>query len=191
MNRKKAIRNIVLLGGGAAALLAGWKGYKIFRSPALAKLDEHQLLIDELAELIIPETDTPGAKKAGVGRFITTMIRDCTARQAQNNFIDGVEDLAGYAQHHFGKPFLQCSAGEKQRIMQHFEDKGKPYKGIAGKVESKFLGDPFFITLKKYTVMGYCTSRQGATSALRYDYIPGSYQAIIPLQPGEKSWATK
>jgi hypothetical protein len=191
MNRKKAIRNIVLLGGGAAALFAGWKGYTIFKSPSFAKLDEHQLLIDELAELIIPETDTPGAGKAGVGRFISLMIRDCTPKQAQNNFIDGLDDLASYAKSLYGKPFLQCSAAEKQQVMEHFEEKGKPYKGLMGKVESRYLGDPFFITLKKYTVMGYCTSRPGATSALRYDYIPGTYQAILPLEPGQRSWATK
>ncbi|RYZ52299.1 MAG: gluconate 2-dehydrogenase subunit 3 family protein, partial [Sphingobacteriales bacterium] len=78
MNRKKAIRNIVLLGGGAAAVLAGWKSYNIFKKPSFSSLEEHQLLIDELAELIIPETTTPGAGKAGVGRFISLMIRECT-----------------------------------------------------------------------------------------------------------------
>lgn len=191
MNRKKAIRNIFILGGGAAAMLAGWKGYRLFKTPSLKKLDEYQSLIDELAEIIIPQTDTPGAKAAGVGKFITTMIRDCTSRPAQNNFINGLEELADYAKDHFDKPFLACMPEEKTKIMQHFEEKGKPYKGVMGKVESKYLGDPFFITLKRYTVMGYCTSRVGATSALQYDYIPGAYQAALPLQAGQKAWATK
>jgi hypothetical protein len=191
MNRKKAIRNIVLLGGGAAALLAGWKGYNIFKKPAFAKLDEYQLLINELAELIIPETDTPGAGKAGVGRFITIMVKECTGRQAQNNFIEGVADLADYAKSRYDKPFLQCSPADKISILHHFEEKGKGYKGVLGKAETRFLGDSFFTTLKRYTVMGYCTSKQGATSALRYDYIPGSYQGMVPLAPGQKAWATK
>ena len=191
MNRKKAIRNIVLLGGGAAAILAGWKGYHLFKNPSFSKLDEHQLLIDELAELIIPETDTPGAKTAGVGRFISLMVRDCTKRQAQNNFIEGLDDLADYAKSHYDKPFLQCSPAEKIKVLQHFEEKGRGRKGMLGKAESKFLGDSFFVTLKKYTVMGYCTSKQGATTALQYDYLPGSYQGIVPLAPGQKAWATK
>lgn len=191
MNRKKAIRNIILLGGGTAALLAGWKGYNILKKPSFSKLDEHQLLIDELAELIIPETDTPGAGKAGVGRFISIMVRDCTSRQAQNKFIDGVEDLAAYAKSRYDKTFLQCSPADKISILQHFEEKGRGYKGMLGKAETKFLGDSFFTTLKKYTVMGYCTSKQGATSALRYDYIPGSYQGNVPLTPGQTAWATK
>ena len=191
MNRKKAIRNIILLGGGTAALLAGWKSYNIFKKPAFAKLDEYQLLIDELAELIIPETNTPGAGKAGVGRFISLMVRECTSRQAQNNFIEGVDDLADYAKSRYDKPFLQCSEADKISILRHFEEKGRGYKGMLGKAETRFLGDSFFTTLKKYTVMGYCTSKQGATSGLQYDYIPGSYQGIVPLAPGQRAWATK
>jgi hypothetical protein len=40
------------------------------------------------------------------------------------------------------------------------------------------------------TCLGYYTSEIGATKALKYVHIPGKYEACIPLQPGQKAWAT-
>ncbi len=190
MDRKRAIRSIVLLGGGSILAFAGFRGYKLFRPPELEKLLGYQATIDELAEMIIPETDSPGAKSAGVGLFVSKMIRDCTDRKSQNNFLYGLRDLAAYSQRHFSKLFLHCSIDEKKKIMDHFEKKEVPLNGLAGKIERKLQGDPFFSLLKKYTVLGYCTSKQGATLGLSYDRIPGKY-IEIQLAPGQKAWATQ
>ena len=85
---------------------------------------------------------------------------------------------------------MQCSETEKMTIVSHAEKQGRPYPGLMGKVSGKLLGDSFFMTLKKYTMIGFCTSMQGATKAMAYDYVPGKYQGCIPLQPGQKCWAT-
>ena len=71
------------------------------------------------------------------------------------------------------------------------EEKGKPFPGIVGKVEKRLAGESFFTVLKKYTVLGYCTSEAGVTKALAYDYIPGKYVGDMPLAPGQKAWATQ
>lgn len=190
MDRKKAIRNIVLLGGGSVLAFAGFRGYKLFRLPALEKLTGYQSTIDELAEMIIPETDVPGARSAGVGVFVSKMIRTCTDRRSQNNFLYGLQDLAAYSRRHFSKLFQHCSAGEKKKIMDHFEKKEVPLNDLTGKIERKLLGEPFFSLLKKYTVLGYCTSQQGATLGLSYDRIPGKYTET-QLSSGQKAWATQ
>ncbi|HLX67414.1 MAG TPA: gluconate 2-dehydrogenase subunit 3 family protein, partial [Puia sp.] len=62
---------------------------------------------------------------------------------------------------------------------------------IIGKAQEVYLGRSFFTTLKKYTVEGYCTSQAGATRGLSYLYVPGSFHSCIPLQPGQRSWATR
>jgi hypothetical protein len=191
MKRRTAIRRLSLLVGGAAVSFTGIKVFQLYKHSNFQILDENQALLSELAETIIPKTDSPGASEAGVGAFIAKMIRDCTPKSSQNNFIAGLEELAGYSQSKFSRPFMQCSRQERTVVLTHFEEQGRPYAGIMGKIQHHVTGDSFFTTLKKYAVLGYCTSMQGATMALQYDYIPGKYIGTVPMKPGQRAWATQ
>jgi len=191
MKRRKAIGRILLAGGGTVAAYSGYRWYDLKKDPDLVYLDQRRDLIADLAETIIPATDTPGAKEAGVHDFIILMIKDCTDIKSQNKFIDGLKELEHYCSSAFNKPFGKCAENEKQEVLKHFEAKGKNFKGILGKVQNRFLGKSFFITLKENTAAGYCSSEAGATRGLAYVYIPGKYIGCVPLQPGQKSWATK
>ena len=191
MNRRKAIASILLLAGAGTAGVSGFKLYQWRKTPDLKKLDDFHPLITALAEVIIPETDTPGATTAGVTPFIINMVKDCTPRKEQNKFIDGLEEVAGYAHRHHKQAFEKCSSADQQAIVAYFEKRDRPYKGMAGKISRKLIGDNFFMLMKKYTVIGYCTSQAGATRGLAYDYVPGKYVGCVPLQPGQKCWATE
>jgi hypothetical protein len=191
MKRRKAIGRILMVGGGGVAAYSGYKWYDLKKSPDLAYLEQHKNLIADLAEAIIPATDTPGAKDAGVHDFIIVLIRDCTDIKSQNKFINGLNDLEHYCTSSFNKHFGQCTDGEKLQVLKYFEEKGKVYRGIIGKAQNRFLGKSFFTTLKEYTVEGYCSSEIGATKGLLYKRIPGKYNGCIPLEAGQKSWATK
>jgi hypothetical protein len=191
MNRRKAIGRIVLIGGGTAVAYSGYKWWDWNKKPDLAWLDQKKELITSLAEAIIPATDTPGAAEAGVGDYIIIMIKDCTGIREQNKFIDGLKELEHHCSSAYDKPFPRCTEAEQKQVLQYFEQKDKPFKGIAGKAQNKFLGKSFFTTLKEYTVSGYCSSELGATKGLAYVFIPGRYQGCIPLQTGQKTWATK
>jgi len=191
MNRRKAISRIALAGLGGGLLFSGYKWYDWNKTPDIAYLQQRRELITALAETIIPATDTPGAREAGTGDFIITMIRDCTDRMSMNKFIDGLKDLEHYCRSKFNKPYGQCTATEQQSVLQFFEEKGQPVKGLIGKAQDRYLGQSFFATLKKYTVEGYCSSEAGATKGLAYLYIPGSFHGCIPMTPGQKGWATR
>lgn len=191
MNRRKAIFSILLVGGGAAATYSGFRWYHIRKTPDLKFLDEHKALIADLAELIIPRTDTPGAKDNAVHEFIIKMIKECSDRKAQNNFIDGLKDVNDRAISKHNEVFAKLTLQQQQEILQHFREKGKNFSGILGKAKNKFLGKSFYTILKEYSTIGFCTSRSGATETLAYDFIPGKYNACIPLAPGQRSWATK
>src|SRR5882757_8378861 len=84
MKRRKAIGRILMVGGGGVAAYSGYRWYDLKKSPDLASLEQHRNLIADLAEAIIPATDTPGAKEAGVHDFIIMMIKDCTEVKSQN-----------------------------------------------------------------------------------------------------------
>ncbi|MBS1602621.1 MAG: gluconate 2-dehydrogenase subunit 3 family protein [Bacteroidetes bacterium] len=190
MRRRKAIRNIGLLVGGALAGGAGWRWWRMRRQPPMEVLQGNLALLDDLAETIIPATDTPGAKAAGVGPVIFTLVRDCADRMTQNNFIEGVQDVIGKSRELYGKPFGECSQAQREELLASFEDTGDS-GGLVSKVRKRLTGASFYTTLKKYAVLGYCTSKAGATEAMRYDYIPGKYVGSLPLQPGQRSWATR
>jgi hypothetical protein len=191
MNRRKAITRIALAGIGGALALGGYKFYDWHKTPDLAWLQNHKDLVAALTETIIPTTDTPGAREAGVADYIFVMLRDSTDVITANKFIDGLKDLDHYCRSRYDHPYPQCSADEQRTVLQHFADKAKPFNKLAGKIETAYLGAPFFQTLKRLTAEGYCTSEAGATKGLAYLYIPGHYQGCIPLQPGQKAWATR
>jgi len=192
MNRRKVIKRFCLIvGGGFGVSYTSLKFYQLNKRPDLASLGQYKILIDALVDTIIPATDSPGAKEAGVGDFVIKMVADCSNKKSQNKFISGLSDLADYTNDHFKKKFNECSLAERTKALAYFEKEAEPYPGLMGKVSHRFLGDPFFSTLKKYTVLGYCTSEAGATKALAYDYIPGKYIGTISLAPGQKAWATQ
>jgi hypothetical protein len=190
MNRRKAIGNIILLTGGATIAVSSYKGYQWFKKPDLDFINKQKLLIEALAETIIPKTDTPGAKEAGVGEIIITLLNDCTPRPSQNRFIEGLKELINHTSSQFNKSYLDCTSEEQSIVLRHFQKSGKPFKGIIGKAQNKFLGKSFYATLSEYTTYGYCTSELGASQGLSYVLIPGRYNGCIPLEKNQKTWAT-
>jgi hypothetical protein len=190
MNRRKAIK-LLLLGGASVTSLISYKWLDRIRTADVAYLADKQSLLAELAETIIPETDTPGAKAVKAEEFILRMLRECTDARSLSNFISGLQELEAFSFSHYKRAFTQCSAGQKEAILLEFEKRAMFFTGILGKVELKLLGQPFFLLLKNYTVTGFCTSRLGATQALHYEAIPGRFENVGPISPSQRSWATK
>lgn len=191
MNRKKAILSMFVLGGGLAATYSGYKFYSIAKEPDFSFLDSNVALLADLAETIIPRTSTPGAKDVQAEKFIIELIKKAADKKIQNNFIEGLKDVDGYAKDQFEKNFSALGVQQQQLVVAHFARRGKNFSGLLGKVRNKLLGKSFFDILKYYTTVAYCTSRQGATQTLAYDYVPGKYQGCVQLSPRQKSWATK
>jgi hypothetical protein len=191
MNRRKAIYSLMLLGAGTVATYTGYKLYQVNKKPNLMFLDEHVDLIAALTENIIPRTDTPGAIDTGSPAILIAMIKNNADRKTQNNFIDGLKELINYTTSKYDQPFATLPFATQQQIVQVFYEKGKNYAGKSGKVKNKILGKSFFEILKQYTSIAYCTSKEGASIGLAYDYIPGKFEGCVSLSPGQKSWATK
>lgn len=191
MNRRTYLKNIFILGALGTASFSVFKWVKLNRPVNPEELIKKREIIAELAEIIIPATDTPGAKAAGVHDYIINVMINCKDAKNQEKFLHGIEDLEDYALNKYNKSFLKCSQTEKVQILQYSADNGEYKNRILNKINNKLLGQPFFPTLKGLTVQGYCTSQLGATQGLAYDYIPGTYNACIPILKNQKSWATK
>jgi glucoside 3-dehydrogenase (cytochrome c) hitch-hiker subunit len=127
MNRRELLQQVAWLMGGAAcapAVLAVLNGCS--RRPSTSVplvLDEAQrAIIAEVAEIIVPRTDTPGAKDAGVPRFIESMLQDAFPSEDQQSFISGLKDFDAAAQRAHGKPFLKLSQQQRVAFAQSVHD---------------------------------------------------------------------
>lgn len=190
MNRREAIRNVALLLGTAisASTLSALEGCnpKAPENYAL-KAQETKNILAEIAETIIPETSTPGAKAAKVDEFIVTMLNDCYKAEDQKIVLDGLKKIDEASEKQFKKPFTDLSAEQKTTVLTAIDKERVDYN----KRDNKKEGDPthYFQILKELTLTGYFTSEPGATKALRYVAVPGKYEGCIPYKKGDKAWA--
>lgn len=191
MNRRKALGRIILAGIGGTLAFGGYKWYEGSKTPDIPWLEQHKDLLAALADTIIPQTDSPGARSAGVQEFMLTLLKDCTDRHSLNKFIDGCKSLESHCQSKYQSSFSHCTEPVRIALFTDLEKKDRPASGILGKAETRYLGKPFFSTLKEYTVIAYCTSEPGATQGLAYVPVPVNYHGCLPLQPGQPAWATK
>jgi len=191
MNRRKAIGTILWAGGATAVGFAGYEWYALTKNPDRNYLLARRSLLTDLAETIIPATDTPGARQAGAIDYILRLLNECTDTKTLNRFIEGLQDLEAYTLKEFHHPFTDCNDQEKQTVLAHFDLQSRMEFEDFEKVKNKFTGKPFFSTLKSYTVQGYCISEKGASLGMRYIAVPGQYLSCIPLEPNQKAWATK
>lgn len=189
MNRRDALSRVALiLGGtvlGANAFLEGCK-------PADKKVGADQPFsaddisyLDEIAETIIPATDTPGAKAAQVGTFMTVMVNDCYTTEDQKIFKEGLNLLNAASNKKFSKNFVSITPEQRKELLIEVDKEAKDY------MSSKKADDPkhYFRMMKELTLLGYFTSEPGATKALRYVAVPGKYEGCIPYKKGDRAWA--
>ncbi len=174
ISRREAIQHLTLLVGAALSLpvQAALRGERLHADP-IRFSPEQQSLIADLAEVIMPTTNTPGAKAAGVGDFIEHVIRYCTAPKQQEAFRQGLAQTDALSQATFGKAFAQLDSPQRTDLVGKLTQSDKP----------------FFLMMKELTMVGYFTSEIGATQALDYVAIPGRFQGDISLKAGQRTWA--
>jgi gluconate 2-dehydrogenase gamma chain len=146
-------------------------------------------MIEHLAETIIPEDETPGAKTAGVAEFIDFMVanrvpvstsRDirstaeaiAAGEDAQVRFTAGLDWMNARCKSEFKRTFMECTPQEQNSLLEELAYKGKFKPTTEG-------GRAFFEMLRDYTVVGYYTTKVGLES-LGY---PG-LRVFWPKMPG-------
>ena len=189
MNRRDAIRNVAILMGTAlsASTLAALEGCSSGPRNYTLQTPETKALLAEIAETIIPETSTPGAKAAKVDEFMLVMVGDCYDEKAQKVFTDGLDKINDESKKRFSKGFVDITPEQRTELLTAIDKERVDYN----KRKDKKEGDPvhYFQYLKELTLLGYFTSEPGATKALRYVKVPGKYEGCVPYKKGDKAWA--
>jgi Gluconate 2-dehydrogenase subunit 3 len=190
MNRRDAVSRVALLLGGtivgAEFFLSGCTNADKKYGTSLNFTPDDVAYLDEIAETIIPTTDTPGAKAARVGTFMTVMVKDCYDENNQKIFLEGMTKLNEASSKKYSSGFMSIKPEQRKELLIELDKEAKEY------AKSKKQDDPshYFSLLKQLTLLGYFTSEIGATKALRYIAVPGHYDGCVPYKKGDKAWAT-
>lgn len=183
LTRRTAIRNAVLLLGGAipaaklGALESALAATGVESKPRFLNSDQ-LAMVERIADLIIPETDTPGAVSAGAHRFIDVMLAEWASSDTQHQFVAGFASIDQRATELGTQSFLGGSAEQQVEVLRVLDQ------------EAFADGAPetFFRRLKKLVLFAYFSSEPGATQALRFDRIPGEYRPCVPLEDDNRAW---
>jgi len=143
--------------------------------------------VAEIAERIIPKTETPGAKDVGVPEFIDLMLKDCYPKLEQDIFTKGLDLLNQQAEEDFGNSFVECSEEEQYQLLS-------PLNKFVAKEAKKprFIEQDkiFFSIMKELTLLGYFTSEVGASEVLQYNPVPSKFNGCVPWEEIGTPWAT-
>ncbi|RZK72832.1 MAG: gluconate 2-dehydrogenase subunit 3 family protein [Pedobacter sp.] len=182
MNRREALSAVgLLLGGtiiGSEVFLTGCssspeKVNQLFNVKDVA-------LMDEIAETIIPETNTPGAKAAKTGEFMAIMVQDCYTADEQKVFLDGLKTIDKTAGDQYSKKFIDLDKDQRKALLIGIDKENKDYD------QSKNGDKPhYFRMMKELTMLGYFTSEVGGTQQLTYVEVPGRWDACIDYKKGD------
>jgi len=220
LNRREVLKRIAALVGGAlssstvAAALAAARpvgsGSGGEWQPQVLK-DNLGERVATLAELIIPRTDTPGARDAKVHEFIDLMLAEWMQPAERLSFLTGLADVEERARKAHRASFVDCSEAQQTAILEELEDEARKELATAprrakkaerkarkraekGK-ETKVANDtaalrPFFSHLKELTLVGYYTSELGATEELNHVIVFDEYEGCVPLDEIGAAWSS-
>ena len=201
MKRRDAIKKVAILLGGtlsAPTLMAMSRWEQSFiqnTEGVLFSLTEMQRkIVAEVAEMIIPKTDTAGAKDAGVPAFIEMMLKDCYYEPEHLSFMKGIMALEQ-------SKFLDLDETRRTLMLKKIEAETKDMMK-AREVKQTKMGDnedkevmkaqaeglPFWRLMKELTLLGYFTSEVGTKASFEYVQIPSKLE-MIKMKPNQKAYA--
>ena len=129
IDRREAIRRVTaLLGGmalvGGGALMTGCRDRSELGRATTFSADDIAFL-DEVADTILPETKTPGAKAAKVGAFMALMVTDTYGPEDQQHFRDGMRKLDEASMKDNDLPFMQASPQQRLSLLERLDREQK------------------------------------------------------------------
>jgi glucoside 3-dehydrogenase (cytochrome c) hitch-hiker subunit len=187
ITRREAIKQVTAMLGGVVFVGSGDLLTAVEHAHARVTASRKQIgaftaqdiaLLDEVADTILPETKTPGAKAAHTGAFMAVMVTDTYDEGQQAVFRDGMRKLDEAS-------FMTKSPAQRLAFLEQLDREQKGY------MDSRAQGAPphYFRLMKELTLFGYFTSEIGCTQAMRYRETPGRFDPCVPYTPGETTWA--
>jgi hypothetical protein len=190
MKRREALR---LLASAATLPLLSRQAFSLFQAvheqlpdqPVMKTLNPHQnATVTTIAEIIIPQTTTPGAKAARVNEFIDLILTDWYDEEEKSTFLTGLADVDSRARDLFGKDFVECPEKQQVELLQALDDEVAAVRAEP-EVRRRRNRPPeknFFFMIKQLTLVGYYTSQIGFEQELHAEIIPSRHAGCVLLE---------
>ncbi len=213
MNRRNAIKNIgigtglVVSAGALTTLFSSCETEAAVAAPDwtptfLSNTDSH--LLDELSDILLPKTDTPGAKEAKVVRYMDQILTNIYKKEEQEAFKLG---LTGF-KNRLSKDGTSTEKANRDQLtsfltknMSNLSDEeytkiGKMLQGevpdpkAEGAADQDYYFYNFMYALRDLSIAGYFGSELIGENHLAYLPVPGPYEGCVPLsESGGVAWS--
>lgn len=183
MQRRELLRRAAWVLGGAVsapaalAILQGCSARESESAPTELKVltPAQFAVVAEIAEIIIPRTDTSGARDAGVPAFIDTVLGAVYAKADQERFTAGLAAFGAAAEG--GKGFLDHEPETRVTLVRQALE-----TALAANESPK----PFILMVRELALLGYFTSRVGILDNMEYVAVPTAFHGCVPLSQMKK-----
>lgn len=185
MNRRELLQMIASVTGyamiGSPVLMTACASSNPYRGMELSGSD--QTLIADIAETILPRTDTPGAKDAGVPEMMVRLVDNTYEDADQIEFHNGLAAIRTASMERFGQSFEALAPEQRSALLNDLSQLGQRYQRPQG------VTAHYMVMMKQLAIFSYFTSELVQTTVLRLVPVPGRFDGDYPYQSGETAWA--
>lgn len=165
---------------------------------SFSTLDTRQAAtVRELAEIILPRTETPGATDANVAEFIDVMLTSWMDPEETGFFLAGLGEVDERAAGAFGGTFLDGSATQRRELVEGMDAEvaellsadgaivAHEYIDVPDDLPEQRAPQTFYYQFRRLVLLGYFTSEAGMTEALRFNPFPGRWDPCVTVQDAQ------
>ena len=153
--------------------------------PGLAPTDAQRVLLRRVSQLVIPRTETPGAGDVNTGDFVALALAH--GLEGARKPLDA-EAAKLYA------AFLRAdgSLDHVAWLEKTLEQKNGPaaLKALDAQAYAEGVRDHPWRTIKGLILTGYYTSEAGGSQELQFELVPGRFDPVVPLKPGDRAFSS-
>jgi hypothetical protein len=180
MKRRKVLKNIGLFTSGMLLFPScDFSDEKV--SILLNKLHidaKQEFLVEAIVGTLLPEGEIPGGLSLKVQNFVWVMIDDCSTKETQESFLNGLAQ--------FDMKVLELS--KKYFVNLKENDRANMLKNLIKSRQVNSDIQNFLNTTKRIAISGYMNSEYIMTQQMPYKLVPGagSYVPCKTINPTEK-----
>ena len=182
---------------------------QVAQSTGLRTLTSSQnATVTTIAELIIPATDTPGAKGAKVNEFIDLLLTEWYYPAETREFLAGLASVDALAKAKYSAAFVDCTPAQQTELLTELDTEAMRLSAsrrhaaattsagrngdqqtaaaapqVAASAQASATTQPanFFYQMKKLTLAGYYTTDIGFTQELGKSMFSASHEGCAPM----------
>lgn len=173
MQRRTLLKQFVYVSAGVM-LLPACAQQDNNASVLFDKLDiskDQENTLASIANILIPETATAGAKTISAHLFALMMVNDCRAEAERNRFMKGLTAFEQMAAKETGATFPKLEEARQTKLLENIN---------AGKTNNEDLLY-FFRQYKSLVIMAYTSSEYYLTKVQPYQLVPGPFKGCLPV----------